>query len=139
MRDSGKQVRGKLKRERPKLPKVSEEMKAWSAALSAEVAGWPEIRTRTFFGFNALYRGEQIFAVLPRTRAMGTPDSIAFKFESPRARVRKLLETDPRIGSTEMQAARWYTFELSEDAHLRDALEWLGRAHEAAGKRKSRA
>ena len=126
-----------MKRERPKLPKVSEQTKAWSAALSAEVTGWPEVRTRAFFGFNALYRGERIFALLPRTRAMGTPDSIALKFESPTARVRKLLEADPRIGSTDMQATRWYTFELSEDAHLRDALDWLGRAYEAAGRRKS--
>ena len=112
-------------------------MKAWSAALTVEIAGWAEVKTRAFFGFSAFYRGERIFALLPRTRAMGTPDSIAFKLESPTTRVRKLLEADPRIGSTEMQAARWHTFALAEDAHLRDALEWLGQAYEAAGRHKS--
>jgi hypothetical protein len=127
-----------VKRERPKLPKISEEMKAWSAALMPEVTGWPQVTTRIFFGFNALYRGRRIFAVLPRTRAMGTPNSIAFKLESPTARMRGRLEQDARVGSTQMQSARWFTFEINADADLRDALEWLGRAYEAAGKKKSK-
>src|SRR5262249_49911681 len=122
--------------ERPKLPKISEEMKAWSAALGAEVAWWPGISTRGMFGFTALYRSDQIFAVLPRTRGMGTPNSIAFKLESPSARTRKLLGTDSRVGETQMQAARWFTFELNSDQDLHDGLEWIGRAYEAAGKRK---
>jgi hypothetical protein len=70
---------------RPKLPKASEEMKAWSGALAAEVAGWPQVTTRAFFGFTALYRRDRIFALLPRTRAMATPNSLAFKLD-PRTR-----------------------------------------------------
>ena len=123
-----------MKRERPKLPKISEEMKAWSAALAAEVAGWPQVTTRVFFGFNALYRGDRIFAVLPRTRAMETPNSLAFKLESPTVRVRVQLEHNARVGSTQMQKARWVTFEINGDADLRDALEWLGWAYEAGKK-----
>lgn len=126
-----------MKRERPKLPKISEDLKAWSAALAAEVAGWPQVTMRAFFGLNALYRGKRIFAVLPRTRAMGTPNSIAFKLESPTARTRGRLEEDVRMGSTQMQAARWFTFEIAAAADLRDALEWLARAYEAAGKSKT--
>src|SRR5260221_6647070 len=48
----------------PQLPKVSEQMKAWSSALEAEVADWPHASTRSFFGFTAVYRKDKIFAAL---------------------------------------------------------------------------
>jgi len=35
-----------------------------------------------------------------------------------------------------MKKARWFTFEIATDADLRDALDWLGRGYDAAGKRK---
>jgi hypothetical protein len=127
---------GDLKKRRPKLPKASEEMKAWSAALAAEVAVWPQVTARAFFGFTALYRRDRIFALLPRTRAMETPNSLAFKLESPKSQIRTHLEKDSRIGSTLMQKARWFTFQLASSGDLRDALDWLGLAYEAAGKRK---
>ena len=119
---------------RPHLPKVSEPMKAWSAALQAEVADWPEVTTRAFFGLAALYRGERIFAALPRTRAMETPNSLAFKLESPSAQVRKQLAQDIRVGQTQMRKARWFTFECTDGTDLRGAVDWLARAYEAAGK-----
>lgn len=128
--------RTNLKSAGPKLPKVSEEMKAWSAALAADVAGWPQVTTRAFFGLTALHRREKIFALLPRTRAMETPNSLAFKLESPRSRILTQLRQDPRVRATEMQKARWFTFEVTTSAHLCDALVWLGKAHEAAGKNK---
>ncbi len=37
-----------------------------------------------------------------------------------------------------MQKARWFTFELSTDVDLHDALDWLARGYEAAGKREKR-
>jgi hypothetical protein len=120
--------------QRPKLPAVSEQMKAWSAALAAEFDGWPQVTARSFFGFTALYRRDRIFALLPRTRGMETANSLAFKLESPAARLRARLQQDPRIASTRMQKARWLTFELTSDKDLRDALDWLARAYEAAGK-----
>ena len=40
-----------MKRTRPKLHKISEEMKAWSAALTEDVAGWPQVKLRPMFGF----------------------------------------------------------------------------------------
>jgi len=121
---------------RPKLPAASEQMKAWSAALAGEVATWPRATTRSFFGFTALYRKDKIFAMLPRTRAMGTPNTLAFKFEALTPRLYAQLEGDPRVGTTEMRAARWQTFELHSDSDLRDALHWLARAYDAAGKSK---
>jgi hypothetical protein len=122
----------KGKSSRPKLPGASEQMKAWSAALAAEGESWPLVTTRAFFGFSALYRGDKIFALLPRTRAMQTPNALAFKLESPSARMSALLRQDPRTGSTEMRKARWFTFEMSCDTDLRAAIEWLDRAYEAA-------
>jgi hypothetical protein len=121
---------------RPKLPPVSEEMKAWSAALAGEVGDWPQLSARSFFGFTALYRKDKMFAALPRTRAMGTANSLAFKLESPASAAAVRLKKDPRIGSMDMQKMRWFTFELSSDSDLHDALDWLGRAYEAAGKRR---
>jgi hypothetical protein len=111
-------------------------MKAWSAALAAEVAGWPQVTTRAFFGFAALYRRDRIFALLPRTRAMGTPNSLAFKLESPPSLIVTKLQQDRRVRATEMQKARWFMFELTTRPDLRDALDWLGQAYEAAGKGK---
>lgn len=121
------------KRSRPRLPPVSEEMKAWSAALEAELADWPRVSARPMFGLKALYRGKRIFAVLPRTRAMGSANSLAFKLEAATPRVLARLRKDSRIQTTMMQARRWFVFELSSDRDLKDALVWLGRAYEAAG------
>lgn len=112
--------------------KVSDEMKAWAAALAAELATWPHIRSRVFFGFTAIYRDDKIFVLLPRTRALEHPNSVAFKLESAGPRIVARARRDSRIGYTERQKARWFTFALSAEADLRDALEWLLRAYEAA-------
>ena len=122
----------------PKLPKVSDQMKAWSAALGSEVADWPQASSRSFFGFTAVYRKDKIFAALPRTRGWGTANSLAFKLPDASAALQLRLENDSRVGYTLMAKTRWFTFELSSDADLHDALDWMGRAYDAAGKgRKS--
>jgi hypothetical protein len=116
----------------PRPQPVSEEMKAWAAALAGELATWPKVRSRVFFGFTALYRGDKIFALLPRTRALEPPNSVAFKLGSTGPRIVAQASTDSRIGYTEMRKGRWFTFAVSAEADLRDALEWLLRAYEAA-------
>jgi hypothetical protein len=128
----------KSKSQRPKLPPISEQMKAWTVALEAEIRDWPRVQSRPFFGFAALYRRDRIFALLPRTRGMETANSLAFKLESAGTRQLARLRQDPRAGSTQMQKARWFTFELAADADLHDALDWLARAYEAAGKASKR-
>ena len=129
----------KRKTPRAKLPPVSEQMKAWSAALASEVADWPQVSARSFFGFSALYRKDKMFAALPRTRAMGTPNSLVFKIVERNPEVCDKLEKDRRVGDMEMQKARWFTFELASDHDLHDALDWIGLAYDAAGKpRKSK-
>ncbi len=108
----------------------------WSAALGSEIAPWPQVSARSFFGLTALYRKDRIFVLLPRTRGMGTSNSLAFKLDSPTPAVRARLDQDPRIKSTHMRKARWFTFELSSDSDLHSALDWLGTAYAAAGKNK---
>jgi hypothetical protein len=114
------------------LVPISEEMKAWSAALEMEVAEWPRISRKPMFGMTALYRGPRIFAVLPRTQGMGSPNALAFKLEKPGPRLLTQIEREQRIQTTVMRARRWYVFELSSDRDLRDALDWLRKAYEAA-------
>jgi len=107
-------------------------MKVWTAALAAELEAWPQVSTRPMFGLTAWYRRDKIFAVLPKTRGMDSPNSLAFKLPSASPRLLARIRKDPRIAFTEMQKARWFSFELSCDADLHDALEWLGRAYETA-------
>jgi hypothetical protein len=111
-------------------------MKAWSAALTAEASIWPEVVSRSCFGFTALYRGECMFAVLPRTRGMETANALALRLDAPTPGVRARLDKDRRIGSAQIENARCFAFELSFDSDLHGALDWLGRAYHAAGKIK---
>lgn len=120
---------------RNKHPPVSDQMKAWSAALAVEVADWPRATARSFFGFNALYRGDNIFGMLPRTCSFGNGNLLAFRIDGVTERIKTRLEKDPRIGSIDQNSTRWFTFELSSDADLHGALDWLGAAYQAATKR----
>ena len=126
----------KSKTSRQKLPPVSDQMKAWSAALAAEAAEWPRATARSFFGFNALYRGDSIFGMLPRTRSFGNGNLLAFRIDDTKDRIKARLEQDPHIGSIDQNNTRWFTFELACDADLHLALDWLGTAYEAANKRR---
>ena len=123
-------------KQRPKSHPVSDEMKAWSSALGDEAAEWPNCTARSFFGFTALYRGSRMFAALPRTRALWTPNSLAFKLEGAKPEICRRLENDRRISSTRMENARWFAFEVGRAGDLHEVLDWLGLAYEAAGKRK---
>ena len=129
----------KSKTSRQKLPPVSDQMKAWSAALTTEVAEWPRATARSFFGFNALYRGENIFGMLPRTRSFGNGNLLAFCIEGVPDRLKARIERDPHIGSIDQNNSRWFTFELSCDADLHEAMDWLAEAYQSATKwRKSK-
>ena len=121
-----------MKQPRPRLPKVSEEMKAWSAALAAEVTTWPSVTTRPMFGLTALYRRGKIFGVLPRTRGMESPNALALKLGPAGSRTLAQARRDPRIAFTDALRTHWLTFEVTSDSDLRPALEWLNRAYEAA-------
>ena len=85
------------RRPRPKLRRILEEMRQWSDLLLREILGWQNVRSRPMFGMTAVYRGNAIFGVLPRTRAMDTPYSVSFKILSRNPSLQKRLEADLRI------------------------------------------
>jgi hypothetical protein len=111
---------------------LSDQMKAWSTALAVELSEWPQVTLKSFFGFTALYRGKSIFGLLPRTRSIFKGNAVAFRINSANGSLQGLIEKDPRISAFDKDKARWFTFELSRDPDLHDALEYLRRAFEAA-------
>jgi hypothetical protein len=130
-------VKGEI-RQREQLSPVSEQMKAWSTALAAELSGWPQVTLKSFFGFTALYRGNTIFGLLPRTRSIFKTNAVAFRINFESANLQSLIEKDPRIAAFDKERARWFTFELSRDTDLHHALAYLGRAFEAARNSKKK-
>lgn len=122
----------------PRLAPISDEMEAWCAAMATEVSSWPHAQGRSFFGFTALYRGDTMFAALPRTRAMETPNALAFKLDPPPAKLYAAIQKDSRISAFDKDKERWFLFEVSSTADLHDVLEWLSHAYTAAGNRKKR-
>jgi hypothetical protein len=125
---------------RPKLLRISEEMKQWSALLGIELSAWPGVKSRPMFGFIGFYRGDKIFAGLPRTRALHTPNSIIFRLDPMPPKLLKRAQEDSRISSEkEVPGRRWYSFELSSADELRDALWWLNQAYLAVRSKHPRA
>ena len=107
-------------------------MKEWSALLGAELERWPEVRTKPMFGFLSFYRGRNIFAALPRTRAMNSANSIIFKLRRATPQDLEKLRRDPRAEVSQKGMAGWQSFEVSSTADLKHALDWLDRAYRAA-------
>lgn len=113
--------------------RISEEMKQWSAMLENELHGWPEVSSRPMFGFMGIYRGSAIFAALPRSRAMVTPNSIIFRFDPMPHELSKRAQEDSRVDfERRAPGARWFSFALSSTDDLRDALWWLDQAYRKA-------
>jgi hypothetical protein len=125
--------RKKTKTNRPKLPHITEEMKQWSAMLGQELSGWSHAKSRPMFGLLAFYRKAKIFAGLPVTRGINSPNSVIFKINPmPSDLLRRAIQ-DPRIDTdSALPGTRWYAFELNSADDLRDALWWLNQAYERA-------
>ena len=119
--------------ERAKLLPVSDQMKAWSSALAAELRDWPQLTLKSFFGFTALYRGKTMFGALPRTRSF-QGNSVAFRLDHANRAILAGIEKDPRTAAFDKDKKRWFLFELSSDADLHGALNYLAAAFEAAPK-----
>jgi hypothetical protein len=112
------------------LPKISEEMKQWSAMLGTELSDWPQVASKPMFGMTAYYRGAQIFAVLPKTRAFGTANGVAFRFDEISKKLADELKGDARV-LTNPIGKKWITFEVKDAKDLNAALEWMSRAFES--------
>jgi hypothetical protein len=104
---------------------VSEEIKRLAGLLEDEMLGWPNVTSRPMFGLNGIYRGPNIFAVLPRTRAMEVPDSIAFRLlKRPRNIIDQLANDKQIVNST--PDAKWISFVIESDAEIHTAPKVAG-------------
>jgi hypothetical protein len=120
---------------RAQFSPISEEMKEWSAMLGSELNSWPDITTRSMFGFLFYYRKGKVFAALPQTRGFSGPSSLIFKFNSMPPALLKRAQGDSRMDSnTRVPGKGWFPFELRSQADVRDALFWLKHSCEAAAK-----
>jgi hypothetical protein len=111
-------------------------MKQWSAMLGTELSDWPQVSTKPMFGMTAFYRGPQIFAVLPKTRAFGSANGVAFRFDAISKKLAGELQSDARV-LTNPIGNKWITFEVKNAKHLNAALEWISHAYEASRKQIS--
>ena len=123
---SGAELRARYR----SLPRVSEQMQAWSAMLADELRTWLDVRERPMFGLIAFYRRNQIFAALPKTRAVASPSSFIFRLPKNSPARESKVEADPRIDTS--GEPLWLPFELTADTDVRGALSWLRTAYEEA-------
>jgi len=110
----------------PKLWKIDTEMQRWCALLEEEVTTWPQVSTKPMFGMVALYRGKNIFAAVPRTRAAETERSVLVKLPGVK---------DKRLKRASGPGAGWVPFEIDSESDIAEALRWLERAYEKAEQR----
>jgi hypothetical protein len=115
----------------PRFHKLSLEMQRWAAMLTEELEQWPGVSKKPMFGFTSFYRGKTIFAAVPKTKALGSPNSVIFKLPE-RSKWRGEAAKDGRIPSESMETHKWLQFEIGKESDLRDALVWFERAFESA-------
>jgi hypothetical protein len=101
---------------RPKLPPPSEATLHLASLVADEAARWPDVSLRPMFGMRALYRGAEIFALLPDKRALESPTAIAYKLP---------------VGSR-----KWRLLELEGPHQVAPALVHLEHAYRRAAPRK---
>jgi hypothetical protein len=118
-------------RPRPKLLPISEEMRRWSALLESELLSWPGVIAKRMFGFRVLYHGKRIFAAIPRSRGFGSAPCILLKFKAMPPALLQQAERDNRLHSN-TSGKGWFSFTLSSDTDLHDALGWLNHSYESA-------
>lgn len=118
---------------RPKLPGASEEIKRFASLLENEILAWPGVNTRPLFGLTGLYHSKKIFAVLPRTRTMETPNSIAFRLPKRSRAITERLKNDERVVIPTPEA-KWISFIVESESDVHDALQWLAHAYGEAVK-----
>jgi hypothetical protein len=124
---------------RPAMPKffvVDEEMKHRASLLEGELRQWPEVKSKPMFGMAAFFRKNLIFAAVPKTRTLHSPQSITMKFDSMPIALCEKLSAEPRLTrDAPGPGAGWHAFELGSTEDIRDALWWLNQAYELAAAR----
>ena len=118
---------------KPKLLRASEEGKRFASLLENEVLAWPGANSRPMFGLTGLYHHKKIFAVLPRTRTMDTPNSIAFRLLKRSGKITERMKKDERV-IIPTPEAKWISFIVESETDIHDALQWLAHAYDEAVK-----
>jgi hypothetical protein len=126
----------KAKTARPRMFRTSDEMRRICAMLGAELESFPDVSTKPMFGFLGYYRNNMIFAALPRTRALGSANSIIFKLNAAPTRVLERAAKDPRITISAKGMRGWQSLEISSERDIPDAQRWLFEAWRYAVKNK---
>jgi hypothetical protein len=102
---------------RPKLPRISEEMRRMCVMLGDELLRRPEVRANPMFGMRAFYRGKIVFAMLPDKRAFQNADSIMYKMAN---------------ADEKREGKKWALFKLTTAENLGEALDKLDKAYRKA-------
>ena len=119
----------------PKFFAVDEEMKHRARLLEAEVVTWPGVALKPMFGMVAFFRKKSIFAAVPRTRTLRSPQSIILKLHRVPAGLSEKIKAEPRIAERAPgPGAGWHAFELRSGEDMKDALWWLNQAYDLARK-----
>jgi hypothetical protein len=119
----------------PKFFAVDEEMKHRASLLEGELRGWPGVTTKPMFGMVSFFRRSAIFAAVPRTRTLRSPQSIILKFDPMPPSLAGKMAAEARLTrDAPGPGAGWHAFELSSENDIKDALWWLNQAYELAGK-----
>ena len=128
-----KSAKKKSANPRPKLPRASEEIKRFASLLENEILAWPGVNSRPMFGLTGLYHGKKIFAALPRTRTIETPNSIAFRLPKRSRKITERMGNDERV-IIPTPEAKWISFIVESESDIHDALQWLAHAYDEAVK-----
>jgi hypothetical protein len=100
----------------------SETTRHLAALLADEAARWPDVTLRPMFGMRALYRGAEIFGLLPGKRVLERPTAIAYKVPG---------------GAERRESEKWRLVELEEESQVAKALDRLEQAYRRAAGPKS--
>src|SRR4051794_25074243 len=105
----GKSIKKSTKADMPRFHKLSVEMQRWAAMLTEELENWPGVTSKPMFGLTGFYRGKIIFAAVPKSRALGTPNSVIFKLPEG-SKWRGEAVKDTRVPTENMQTHKWFQF-----------------------------
>ncbi len=134
-RSVGNMAKKQRKRGAHPLPAISEEMKAWAAALGGELETWPKVTSKPMFGMTAYYLGEKIFAVLPKHRGFVSEKSIGIRIDGMDEPEAEELKKDKRVTRNPI-GSKWMSFEIDGPRDLNSALDYLAQGYELCRKAK---
>jgi TfoX/Sxy family transcriptional regulator of competence genes len=123
MRKVRKQVT--IKASRPEMFRTTDEMRRIAVMLGAELESFDDVTAKPMFGLIGYYRDRVIFAALPKTRALGSANSLIFKLNAAPERLLARARQDPRITTSQKGMKGWQTLEISSERDIGDAQRWL--------------